>query len=203
MGLTNVWEDKVRDDVRRPADRPPYRGGQAREWEPARTDDPEDADSRVATALAEHEANKSKNGDDSHNSGSGGRRQVPTTRKCTYSDFLKCQALNFKGTEGVVGLTQWFKMMESVFRISNCTVANQKTLMKMMTDKYCPRGEIKKLEIEIWNLKVKGTDEASDNYLSRKQFDKEIYLEQPIPAAPVAAAPDQPIPPVALATYNE
>ncbi|GJX41672.1 putative reverse transcriptase domain-containing protein [Tanacetum coccineum] len=28
----------------------------------------------------------------------------------------------------------------------------------MMTDKYCPRGEIKKLEFEIWNLKVKGTD---------------------------------------------
>ncbi|GKB15771.1 putative reverse transcriptase domain-containing protein [Tanacetum coccineum] len=36
-----------------------------------------------------------------------------------------------------------------------------KTLMKMMTNKYCPRGEIKKLEIEIWNLKVKGTDVGS------------------------------------------
>ncbi|GJV87147.1 putative reverse transcriptase domain-containing protein [Tanacetum coccineum] len=31
-------------------------------------------------------------------------------------------------------------------------------LKKMMTDKYCPRGEIKKLEFEMWNLKVKGTD---------------------------------------------
>ncbi|GJW01640.1 putative reverse transcriptase domain-containing protein [Tanacetum coccineum] len=29
---------------------------------------------------------------------------------------------------------------------------------EMMTDKYCPRGEIKKLEFEMWNLKVKGTD---------------------------------------------
>ncbi|GKC18689.1 hypothetical protein Tco_1020839 [Tanacetum coccineum] len=28
----------------------------------------------------------------------------------------------------------------------------------MMTDKYCPRGEIKKLEFEMWNLKVKGND---------------------------------------------
>ncbi|GJQ98257.1 putative reverse transcriptase domain-containing protein [Tanacetum coccineum] len=27
-----------------------------------------------------------------------------------------------------------------------------------MSDKYCPRGEIKKLEAELWNLKVKGTD---------------------------------------------
>nr|GEX61540.1 hypothetical protein [Tanacetum cinerariifolium] len=30
-----------------------------------------------------------------------------------------------------------------------------KTLKKKMTDKYCPRGEIKKLEIELWNLKEK------------------------------------------------
>nr|GEZ55246.1 putative reverse transcriptase domain-containing protein [Tanacetum cinerariifolium]GEZ55254.1 putative reverse transcriptase domain-containing protein [Tanacetum cinerariifolium] len=29
---------------------------------------------------------------------------------------------------------------------------------EMMTAKYCPRGEIKKLEVELWNLKVKGTD---------------------------------------------
>ncbi|GJX00179.1 retrovirus-related pol polyprotein from transposon TNT 1-94 [Tanacetum coccineum] len=34
-------------------------------------------------------------------------------------------------------------------------------LKKMMTDKYYPRGEIKKLEVEIWNLKVKGTDVSS------------------------------------------
>ncbi|GJW34585.1 putative reverse transcriptase domain-containing protein [Tanacetum coccineum] len=31
----------------------------------------------------------------------------------------------------------------------------------MMTVKYCPRDEIKKLEIKIWNLKVKGTYVAS------------------------------------------
>ncbi|GKE68955.1 putative reverse transcriptase domain-containing protein [Tanacetum coccineum] len=31
----------------------------------------------------------------------------------------------------------------------------------MMTDKYCPRNEIKKLEMEIWDLKVKGTNLTS------------------------------------------
>ncbi|GJY98491.1 putative reverse transcriptase domain-containing protein [Tanacetum coccineum] len=31
-------------------------------------------------------------------------------------------------------------------------------LKRKMTDKYCPQGEIKKLEIELWNLKVKGND---------------------------------------------
>ncbi|GKD03399.1 reverse transcriptase domain-containing protein [Tanacetum coccineum] len=86
--------------------------------------------------------------------------------------------------------------METVFRISNCTVENQikfatctllgsaltwwnshvrtvghdvayamtwTNLKNMMTDKYCPRGEIKKLEVEMWNLKVKGTNVISYN----------------------------------------
>ncbi|GKF21698.1 hypothetical protein Tco_0070336, partial [Tanacetum coccineum] len=33
----------------------------------------------------------------------------------------------------------------------------------MITNKYCPRGEIKKLEVKMWNLKVKGTDVVSYN----------------------------------------
>nr|GEW76305.1 hypothetical protein [Tanacetum cinerariifolium] len=36
-----------------------------------------------------------------------------------------------------------------------------KTLRQMMTVKYCPRGEVKKLEVKLWNLKVKGTDITS------------------------------------------
>nr|GFC28698.1 hypothetical protein [Tanacetum cinerariifolium] len=37
------------------------------------------------------------------------------------------------------------------------------TLKKKMTDKYCPRGEIKKIEAKMWNLKVKGTDVVTYN----------------------------------------
>ncbi|GJZ67602.1 putative reverse transcriptase domain-containing protein [Tanacetum coccineum] len=147
-------------------------------------------DQGVTTALAARDANRSTNGDDNHNSGAGVRNTERATRECTYTNFLKCQPLNFKGMEGVVGLSQWFERMESVFHISNCTVENQvkfatctlhsisliwwnthvktvghdaaygmpwKTLMKMMTDKYFPRNEINKLEMEIWDLKVKGS----------------------------------------------
>ncbi|GJZ56984.1 putative reverse transcriptase domain-containing protein [Tanacetum coccineum] len=103
---------------------------------------------------------------------------------------MKCQPLNFKRTEGVVGLTQWIEKIELVFNISGCAIENQvkfatytllgaaltwwngqirtlgpeayamtwEVLKKKMTDKYCPQGEIKKLEIELWNLKVKGND---------------------------------------------
>ncbi|GJT25008.1 hypothetical protein Tco_0894945 [Tanacetum coccineum] len=77
----------------------------------------------VTAALAARDA--TKNGDDSHTSGMGTRRPVQVARECTYPDFLKCQPLNFKGTEGVVGLTQWFEKMESVYSISNCIVACQ------------------------------------------------------------------------------
>ncbi|GJS67842.1 hypothetical protein Tco_0682407 [Tanacetum coccineum] len=45
---------------------------------------------------------------------------VSIARKCTYQDFVKCQPLNFKGTEGVVRLTRWFEKMKTVFHISNC-----------------------------------------------------------------------------------
>ncbi|GJR22704.1 putative reverse transcriptase domain-containing protein [Tanacetum coccineum] len=121
----------------------------------------------IDDALAERNADKSRNGDDSYDSGSNGEGEC---------------------------LLLWFEKMESVFHISNCTVACQikfatctiqgnaltwwnsyvrtvgydvayamtwKTLKKMITDKYCLRCEIKKLEIELWNLKVKGTDVES------------------------------------------
>nr|GEV87247.1 hypothetical protein [Tanacetum cinerariifolium] len=61
-------------------------------------------------------------------------------------------------TEGVVGLTRWIEKMELVFQINGCAIKNQEVLKKKITDKYCPQGKIKKLEIELWNLKVKGND---------------------------------------------
>nr|GEV33844.1 putative reverse transcriptase domain-containing protein [Tanacetum cinerariifolium] len=126
----------------------------------------------------------------------GGRliRLVQPARFCSYTDFMKCQPLNFKGTEGVVGLSRWLEKMESVFHISGCAIGNQVkfatctllgaavtwwnghmrtlghdaayamtwgTLKKKSMDKYYPKGEIKKLEIELWNLRGKGNDVAA------------------------------------------
>ncbi|GKD53952.1 hypothetical protein Tco_1287339, partial [Tanacetum coccineum] len=118
---------------------------------------------RVEEALAAHEAtraanaveaeNQSQNGSDGHNGNGGngnpnenGRGDRPVDRECTYQDFMKCQPLNFKGTEGVVGLIRectyqdfmkcqplnfkgtegvfrlisWFEKMEIMFHIINC-----------------------------------------------------------------------------------
>nr|GFB28917.1 hypothetical protein [Tanacetum cinerariifolium] len=82
-------------------------------------------DQGVTAALAARDALRSTNGDDSHNSETSVRRTERATHECTYTDFLKCQPLPFKGTEGVASLSQWFERMESVFYISNCAVENQ------------------------------------------------------------------------------
>ncbi|GKA29722.1 putative reverse transcriptase domain-containing protein [Tanacetum coccineum] len=75
-------------------------------------DGPEDAG--VANALAERDVDRSRNDDDSHNSGSDRRRQMLVARECTYSDFLKCKPLNFKGTKGVVGLTYYSQRFQEL-----------------------------------------------------------------------------------------
>ncbi|GJS80948.1 hypothetical protein Tco_0747489 [Tanacetum coccineum] len=80
-------------------------------------------DQCVTAALAARDANR--NGDDSHTSRTGGRRTERVARECAYQDFMKCKPLYFKGTEGFVELTQWFERMETIFRISNCSIENQ------------------------------------------------------------------------------
>ncbi|GKD21433.1 hypothetical protein Tco_1223136, partial [Tanacetum coccineum] len=103
--------------------------------------------------------------DRSQNSGGGPGRAMQPARVCSYTAFMKCQPLNFKGTKGVVGLSRWFEKMESVFHISGLDAAYAMTweiLKKKLKDKYCPKGEIKKLEIELWNLKT----EKVDKYIS-------------------------------------
>ncbi|GJS04635.1 hypothetical protein Tco_0321143 [Tanacetum coccineum] len=67
----------------------------------------------------------STNGDGSHSSDGDNRRPVQIARPCYYANFMKCQPLNFKGTEGIVGLTQWIEKMESIFHISGCAIENQ------------------------------------------------------------------------------
>nr|GFB16695.1 hypothetical protein [Tanacetum cinerariifolium] len=115
----------------------------------------------MANALTDNEASRSRNGDDSHASGTGSRRTERTTRECTYSDFLKCQPLIFKGTKGAIGLTQWFERMRFAFHINKCIVGNQIKFATCTLLGGALTGKIKKLETEIKNLKVKGTDVVS------------------------------------------
>ncbi|GJV67383.1 reverse transcriptase domain-containing protein [Tanacetum coccineum] len=50
-----------------------------------------------------------------------GEIEALVARKCSYKESMSCQPINFKGTEGAVGLIRWFEQTESVFSRSNCT----------------------------------------------------------------------------------
>ncbi|GKF77703.1 hypothetical protein Tco_0230173, partial [Tanacetum coccineum] len=79
-------------------------------------------DQGVDAAMVEAKASRVRNG---YNSNGSGTRPAQAVRESSYSEFLNCKPLNFKGTEGVVGLTRWIEKMESVFSISNCTASCQ------------------------------------------------------------------------------
>nr|GEV69557.1 hypothetical protein [Tanacetum cinerariifolium] len=122
---------------------------------------------------------------------SGARLAVPEITGCTYVTFMKYNPQPFKGTEGTVGLCQWFEKIESVFRINDCKekdkvkfatatlqgraltwwngrissmgidAANDTPwteVRRWMTEEFCPRSVLRRLEQQLYKLRLKGTD---------------------------------------------
>nr|GEZ06909.1 putative reverse transcriptase domain-containing protein [Tanacetum cinerariifolium] len=127
---------------------------------------------RVTEALAEYETQRNSvvNEDTSHTTGTG-----PRTHQQLHSGnqvrFASCTLIGS-------ALTWWNSHMRAVSQ-EVAYAMPWKTLRWMMTVKYCPRGEIKKLEVELWNLKVKGTDITSytlhfQELLCRRMFPEEL-----------------------------
>ncbi|GJZ50666.1 reverse transcriptase domain-containing protein [Tanacetum coccineum] len=121
-------------------------------------------DQGVTAALAPRDADRNTNGDDSHNSGTGVKKDITNCpmesvfhiNNCTVENQVKFATFNLY----LVALTWWNTHVKTVGHDASYGMP-WKTLMKMMIDKYYPRNEIKKLEMEIWDLKVKGTDLTS------------------------------------------
>ncbi|GKD45318.1 putative reverse transcriptase domain-containing protein [Tanacetum coccineum] len=77
----------------------------------------ENVDAAIATERARH-ANV---GNDVRGSGPArGQDAAPAARECTFSGFMKCNPIAFRGTEGAVELLRWFEKTESIFKISDC-----------------------------------------------------------------------------------
>ncbi|GJS53077.1 reverse transcriptase domain-containing protein, partial [Tanacetum coccineum] len=98
---------------------------------------------RVTEAMTAYEANQinqNRNGNPKVNVGG----VVPIACECTYQDFVKCQPLNFKGTEGVVGLTRcaltWWNSHKRTIGTDVAYAMSWKALMKLMT-KMVPEEE--------------------------------------------------------------
>ncbi|GJV61502.1 reverse transcriptase domain-containing protein [Tanacetum coccineum] len=96
-------------------------------------------------------------------------REILVAKRGNQKEFINCQPFYFNGTEGAIGIICWFEHTESVFSRSKCieedrvtfATANRITwteLKRLLTNKYCPRTEVKKMEDEFYNLTVKGND---------------------------------------------
>ncbi|GJT27659.1 reverse transcriptase domain-containing protein [Tanacetum coccineum] len=104
----------------------------------------------VATALEAQAATMANANNTNRNTG---EREAPVARKCSYKEFMSCQPINFKGTEGAVGLIRWFERTELVFSHSNCT---EDYKVKFAT------GTLTKEALSWWNYFVQpiGIEEA-------------------------------------------
>ncbi|GJR14261.1 putative reverse transcriptase domain-containing protein [Tanacetum coccineum] len=52
----------------------------------------------------------------------------------------------------------WWNSYKRTIRIEAAYAMSWAELMKLMTEVYCPRNEVQKMETELWNLVVKGND---------------------------------------------
>ncbi|KAI3695172.1 hypothetical protein L1987_78161 [Smallanthus sonchifolius] len=133
---------------------------------------------QLVTQLTQ--ANGAING--THGTNGGGGDNPP---QCTFKHFNSCNPLKFYGTEGAIGLLQWFKSIEGTFLNSDCpdnlrvhhaTSVFQKQALtwwngerrtrgmeaamalpwdevkRLMTEEFCPRNEVRKMEAEFWDL---------------------------------------------------
>ncbi|GJT01096.1 putative reverse transcriptase domain-containing protein [Tanacetum coccineum] len=117
-----------------------------------------------------------------------------TDRGCTYSSFMKCNPTSFHGNEGAVELYCWFEKTESVFGISEYAernkvatlgleVANAKSwndMKIMMREEFCPSEEIQRMEVELWNLRVKDSNISA--YTQRQSVWLLTLMEQKLQA---------------------
>ncbi|GJS05480.1 reverse transcriptase domain-containing protein [Tanacetum coccineum] len=100
-----------------------------------------------------------------------GPREIPVAKRGNYKEFISCQPFYYNGTKGAVGLIRWFERTESIFSHSNYVKENKVTfatdqanqitwteLKRLLTNKYYPRTEVKKMEDEFYNLVIKGND---------------------------------------------
>nr|GFC48693.1 hypothetical protein [Tanacetum cinerariifolium] len=89
-------------------------------------------------------------------------KKMKTDKYCPRGEIKKLETemweLKTKGTYVIGVALTWWNSHVKIVTLEVAQALPWKTLKKMMTDKYCPKGKIKKLETKLWELKTKGTD---------------------------------------------
>nr|GFC50967.1 reverse transcriptase domain-containing protein [Tanacetum cinerariifolium] len=74
------------------------------------------------------------------------------------SNCLAENQIKFATCTLLAGALTWWNSHVRIVSNDAAYVMTWIELKKKMTDKYCPRNKMKKIETEFWNLKVQGTD---------------------------------------------
>nr|GEV36749.1 reverse transcriptase domain-containing protein [Tanacetum cinerariifolium] len=86
-------------------------------------------------------------------------RETPVGRKCTYKDNCTedCK-VKFATSTLIEDALSWRNSYAKPIGIEQADKITWTELKRLLTNKYCPRTEVKKIEDEFYNLVVKGND---------------------------------------------
>ncbi|GJX86824.1 reverse transcriptase domain-containing protein [Tanacetum coccineum] len=91
-----------------------------------------------------------------------GPKETHIARKCTYKEFVSSQPFYFNVKFATGTLTEdalsWWNSYAKPIGIEQADKIAWTELKRLLTNKYCPRTEVKKMEDEFYNLVVKGND---------------------------------------------
>nr|GEW09587.1 reverse transcriptase domain-containing protein [Tanacetum cinerariifolium] len=120
-------------------------------------------DDRVAAALEAQAANMANTDNINRNLKP---RETPAARKCTYKEFMKfshsdytenCKVKFATGTLTKDALSWWNSYAKPI-GIEQADKIAWTELKRLLTNKYFPRTEVKKMENEFYNLVMKEND---------------------------------------------
>ncbi|GKF48519.1 reverse transcriptase domain-containing protein, partial [Tanacetum coccineum] len=87
---------------------------------------------------------------------------TPVAKTGNYKEFISCQPFYFNVTFATGTLTDdalsWWNSYAQPIRIDQANQITWTELKRLLTNKYCPRTKVKKMEDEFYNLVVKGND---------------------------------------------
>ncbi|GKE97951.1 reverse transcriptase domain-containing protein [Tanacetum coccineum] len=111
------------------------------------------------TAALEAQAATMANASNPNRNTSPTRTPIVKTRN--YKEFIRCAEEN-KVTFATGTLTDdalsWWNAYAQPIGVEQANKITRTELKRLLTNKYCPRTQVKKMEEELYNLTVKGND---------------------------------------------
>ncbi|GKB01241.1 reverse transcriptase domain-containing protein [Tanacetum coccineum] len=91
-----------------------------------------------------------------------GRGDRPVARECTYQDFMNNCPEKFQVKYATYTLLNnaltWWNSHKRTTGTETAFAMSWRKIMRLMTEVYCPKNDIQKMETKLWNLTVKNND---------------------------------------------